>query len=244
MRNHQATVLEAIRKHKGKISDESLMRATGLDRLALSSAVGALRRRGIIAYEKINPTKADWSTIRIVEPGEAQQLVAETHRAKVPTKTYPLASVVEEPAPSVHRAYVDTSGLSRVRDLLSQAAEELGAIVGGALGPAEYLRALASQLEVAPAPPVTVTVAAPAAKVARARKPKAEGKPRFKTVGYRTRGGEYPDLAEFCELEDARKAWRIDPRARTLVEIATGKVIETKRSPLSVLSDKAADEEE
>ena len=187
-------LIEAIQAGKVQ-SREVLANAAGVEVPTLVSALGALRRAGKIEFDKPNRTSIDYPSIRVV--GAARRTVV--RRDPKPEK-------VAEPTAVVARAYVDSAALSRVRDMLTRAADELGTIVGGALPPAEYLRALASQLEVEPAP----------AKVAKTKRT---------AKSYRCEDGMGNEVATFATLAEAREHAEDDLDVMVIVDESTGRAV-------------------
>jgi len=77
--NHEK-IIDAIRA--GRTTPEALCAAVNLDRIGLSSAIGYMRRQGVIAYDKISPTQIDWTSLRVLGEEPAPKAAPKKTKAK------------------------------------------------------------------------------------------------------------------------------------------------------------------
>lgn len=214
-------IIESIRA--GKVTPEALCKATGLDRINLSSTLGYMRRQGQISYEKISATQIDWSTMRVAGAAQPKPARAST---KVP-KANPAEQTC---APGGDRLVVDASSLKRLQTYAQSLADEVTAILGSP-SLATALMGLATQLGA----PAAAPVAAKPAK--REPKPKATRKPR-KMV---EKTDPVPESAK--QEEPAPKSEPVAKTEATSAErLVLFRAIDRKGRQLAVFGDLAAAE--
>lgn len=231
----KADVLAAVQahfaEHDAPPSVDWLTEHLGSTGTAIRQHLKVLRAEGVVTWEP-----RDFTTLKLLRPTSRRA------SAPVAAPTY---------APGGDRLLADFAAVQEIADLVKILSERVARLRGSP----SLAMALAGLLGAAPV--VEQPTAPPAPARPRARKAKAA--PKAKRVTRRARGAEEPsealyrtmtrpsrgvpakELAEFSSLDAARKALGIDRRAHSIVEIATGDVVESKgRKP--VVEDE--DEEE
>lgn len=213
-------IIQAIESGRAK-SNAALSKATGIAAGTLGTHLSAMRREGLITYEKPHRTAISYETIAVARSIDT-----------VAKDAVERAEVTASPASKV---LVDSAALAAITSNLRRLADDFDRVIGGASPLLEVMRDLVAAHDVRP---VTASVERPAAKQARAprrstsTRARKSAAPTPEQPAYRLVNRLGEELATFVDRDAALRGFDASKWATALVDVATGKAIKTKGTPM------------